>query len=159
MTARLAAGDGTHSILIPEIAVAEAERVGCDLAAACVMLILESSGGRNVFQGGTEVVTEESYRAYLATRDETGARGIGPTQLTWAPLQDEADELGGCWRPEINCRVGFKLLDAHIRAHGHREAFGRYRAGMSWAKDPDAVTYVERAMGLLATWQAIVAGP
>lgn len=157
MTARLAAGDGTHAILIPDIAVKHAQWVGCDLAAACVMLILESSGGRNVFQGG-EPVTEESYRAYLATRDETGARGVGPTQLTWPPLQDEADALGGCWVPEVNCRVGFKLLDAHIRAHGHREAFGRYRAGWGWAQDPDAVAYVDEAMGLLATWQAIVAG-
>jgi hypothetical protein len=115
------------------------------------MLILESSGGRNVFQGG-DPVTEELYRAYLARRDEDGAVGIGPCQITWPPLQDQADELGGCWRPEINCRVGFQLLADHIARHGYELAFAAYNSG---APEPNA--YSAKAMELLPTWQAIVA--
>jgi hypothetical protein len=121
------------------------------------MLILESSGGRNVFQGGAPV-TEELYRSYLARRDTDGTTGVGPCQLTFAGYQDEADTLGGCWVPRYNCRVGFKALGGFIDQHGHREAFGRYRAWTSWAQNPDARTYVDTAMALLPTWQAIVAG-
>lgn len=137
----------------------EAARTWCDLAAACVMLILESSGGRNVFEGGEEPVTWPAYMAYLAQRDTTGTRGVGPCQLTWPALQDRADELGGCWHPRYNCRVGFEHLAMLIGRHGHMEAFGRWRAGDGWPRDPAARTYVTRAMLLLPTWQTIVAGP
>lgn len=135
------------------------------------MLILESSGGRNIFghsptrcvddelgyfKGGE--VTRASYEAYKAKREMCGYQGVGVAQLTWGPLQDQADGLGGCWDPAVNCHVGFKVLDAHIRAHGETEAFGRYRAGVRWREYPAAVSYVRRAMELLATWRAIVSG-
>jgi hypothetical protein len=116
------------------------------------MLILESSGGRNVFQGG-DPVTKQLYLAYLADRDTTGALGIGPCQLTWPPLQDRADELGGCWDPAVNCRVGFELLADHIERHGYERAFAAYNTGR-----PEPNAYSAQAMELLATWQAIVAG-
>jgi hypothetical protein len=116
------------------------------------MLILESSGGRNVFEGG-DPVTEPLYRAYLAERDRTGPLGVGPCQITWPPLQDRADELGGCWRPEINCRVGFELLADHIERYGPERAFAAYNSG---APEPNA--YSARAMELLPTWRAIVSG-
>jgi hypothetical protein len=116
------------------------------------MLVLESSGGRNVFQGG-DPVTEPLYAAYLVDREETGPRGVGPCQITWPPLQDRADELGGCWRPEINCRVGFRVLADHIERYGHEGGFAAYNSG---APKPNA--YSARAMDLLPTWQAIVAG-
>lgn len=135
------------------------------------MLILESSGGRNVFgrdatrctddelgyfKGGE--VTRASYESYKASREVCGYQGIGPAQITWGPLQDMADEMGGCWDPAVNCRVGFELLADHIAAHGETEAFGRYRAGVRWRDNAAAAAYVKRAMGLLPTWRAIVSG-
>lgn len=75
------------------------------------MLMKESGGGRNVYGhdavqcgpvGGT--VTEDNYREYLRNRAQCGSQGVGPTQLTYYTLQDRADQLGGCWRPEINIR-------------------------------------------------------
>jgi hypothetical protein len=121
------------------------------------MLILESSGGRNVFAGG-DPVTEELYRAYLARRDTDGTTGVGPTQLTFAGYQDQADALGGCWVPRYNCRVGFGALAGLIERYGHREAFGRYNGGTRWTDYPSAIRYADSAMTLLPTWQAIVAG-
>jgi hypothetical protein len=115
------------------------------------MLILESSGGRNVFQGG-DPVTKELYLAYLADREETGPRGVGPCQLTWPPLQDKADELGGCWDPAVNCRVGFQLLADQIERYGPEPGFATYNTGR-----PEPNAYSARAMELLPTWQAIVA--
>jgi hypothetical protein len=119
------------------------------------MLVMESSGGRNVFQGG-DPVTKPLYRAYLARRDTDGTTGVGPCQLTFAGYQDDADALGGCWVPQYNCRVGFKALGEFIDQHGHREAFGRYNGGTRWTDYPSAIRYADSAMTLLPTWQAIV---
>lgn len=151
--------------------MAEAQRVGCDLAMACVMLILESSGGRNVFgrdatkcadeqlgyfKGGQ--VTQASYEAYKAKRAMCGYNGVGPAQLTFYVWQDRADEMGGCWRPELNVRVGFGLLADYTAAAGQLAAFGLYNGGPQWRKNPAAVGYAIKAMELLPAWQAIVSG-
>ena len=45
-------------------------------------------------------------------------QGVGPCQLTWWELQDAADAQGGCWRPEINMRVGFGHLAALVKRYG-----------------------------------------
>lgn len=122
------------------------------------MLVLESSGGRNVFEGGTEV-TWPAYVAYLAQRNAGGdTRGVGPCQITWAALQDRADELGGCWQPRFNCRAGFEHLAMLLHRHGPREAFGQWRAGSRWADDAAAAAYVDRAMLLLTGWQKVTDG-
>lgn len=54
--------------------------------------------------------TEANYREYVRNRTQCGMQGVGPTQLTYYTFQDRADQLGGCWRPEINIRVGFESL-------------------------------------------------
>ena len=101
-----------------------------DIAAAATLLIKESGGGRNVWghddvvvapntyaKGG--LVTESSYTAYIAAvkAGRAGRQGCGPTQLTSEPFQQRADDLGGCWRFEINCRVGFEILADHNKSH------------------------------------------
>ena len=141
-----------------------AHNAGLGLAEACTMLEKESGGGRNVFgsdgvsTGGAyrkgEAVTEENYKAYKAARlaKRAGAQGVGPTQLTWPPLQIRADELGGCWRPEVNMRVGFEHLRDLIKAYGTRGGFRRYNGS-----GPAAERYADDAMAKLTRWHGHLA--
>jgi len=160
----LRAGDGTRRILIPEIAIEEARRVGCPLDVACAMLTMESGGGRNVFghdrqkcpdgqlpyrKGGE--VTERTYRAYLSKRSQCGMQGVGPTQLTYYTFQDQADGLGGCWQPEINCRVGFGILAGYLRTGSVRDAMSRYNTGR-----PGESPYATRALPHVTAWRRII---
>ncbi len=155
--------------------VAEAERTGLPLAVGCVMLMLETSGGHNVFghdrtplpddrlpyrKGGP--VTEATYRAYKEMRGPDGKgpggrQGVGPTQLTWHTLQDRADALGGCWIPEINIRIGFETLAGHVRRHGVRDAFALYNTGDTYVPGPPGKpNYAEKAMDRLPHWESVV---
>ncbi|SHG23428.1 hypothetical protein [Streptoalloteichus hindustanus] len=148
--------------ILPEvagIAVAEAKRAQLSLAVGCVMLMKESGGGRNVYGhdkvrcgpvGGS--VTEENYRDYLRNRSRCGAQGVGPAQLTYPGIQDRADQLGGCWRPDINIRVGFEILADYVRTSGVRDAFSRYNTGK-----PGDTPYARDAMSKLPHWERIVA--
>ncbi|MGH9288446.1 MAG: hypothetical protein ACRD0V_09200 [Acidimicrobiales bacterium] len=128
-----------------------------------MLLILESSGGLNIWGHDDtdcddgdlpyvkgDPVTAAGYATYKARRAECGAQGVGPCQLTWPPHQDRADTLGGCWRPDINCRVGFDILAGHLREHGTRDAFTLYNTGRT-GPGP----YAERAMALLPRWQDV----
>ena len=132
------------------------------LALACVLLDVESSGGKNVFSAlppsgcgqprGSEV-TEQSYAAYVASRDRCGQQGIGPLQLTWRPYQDEGDSLGGCWRPEVNCWVGFKAFASLLQRNSVESALSRWNTGQ-----PGSSAYATKALGLLPGWQRVVDG-
>jgi len=125
----------------PADIVTIAAAAGLDLAAAATLLVKESSGGRNVWghddvvvapdtyvKGGP--VTESNYTAYRTAvqAGHAGRQGCGPTQLTFGPFQQRADDLGGCWRFEINCRVGFEILADHIRRRGVQDGFRAYNA-------------------------------
>jgi hypothetical protein len=115
------------------VELAAAERL--DLAAACTMLEKES-GGRNVWgsdgvsTGGFYVkgaaVTRAAYEAWKPHRSRLGSQGVGPAQLTYGPLQDQADALGGCWDWRHNVRIGFRHLAALQRSYGVRDGFRRY---------------------------------
>lgn len=120
-----------HNIVQPELTLRVAREVGLGLAIACSMLEKESGGGRNVYghdavrnpvkspPGLLLEVTQENYEQYKRHRNAgLGAQGVGPTQLTFPPLQDRADELGGCWNPESNLRVGFTHLRDNVRRNG-----------------------------------------
>lgn len=114
-----------------------AARVELPLQFACAMLEKETGGGHNewghdptIFVGGFDarnnihygpIVTEKAYAAYKAQRGprgKGGMQGVGHCQLTYYTLQDQADKLGGCWKPEFNMQVGFKLLKDHIQRYG-----------------------------------------
>lgn len=123
------------------------------LAYACALLQNESSrtGGviganlwghdQTIFRGGLDathgvrygpVVTQQSYLAYKAQRGPHGTggqQGVGPAQLTYWSLQDEADTLGGCWDPEANMKVGFKHMAGLLATNNTLRAAYIYNAG------------------------------
>jgi len=114
-------------IVYPHRTVAAVQETGLPLMLACAFLQQESSGGHNVFGHdptifvGAGDVTETNYHQYLARRGPTGhggMQGVGPMQLTYWSIQDEADTLGGCWRPLINMLVGFRLVVANKARYG-----------------------------------------
>lgn len=76
-------------------------------------------------------VTKASYLEYKRQRGKTLMQGVGPLQLTYWTIQDEADRLGGCWVPQYNYRVGFRDLAHLIRMHGGdvRSALAVYNGG------------------------------
>jgi hypothetical protein len=150
-----------HLCRIPGVAVAEAEHTGCPLVHACVLLDLESSGGLNVFgvpkrlcgQPANSPVSEATYTAYKARRDECGSQGVGPLQLTWPPYQDAAEAFGGCWKPEINVRYGLQVFAGHLRRDTVAEAYSRWNTGR-----PDPSPYADKALALLPHWQLVIDG-
>jgi hypothetical protein len=143
-----------------------AAAAGLELAAAATLLEKESSGGDNVFghdpvetggnyeKGGK--VTKEAYLKYKAHRDQFGAQGVGPTQLTFPPFQDRADARGGCFDFRVNCSVGFKILADLIKANGVHDGFRIYNGG---PKPSDAAeSYANDAVKKLAVWRSRLAG-
>lgn len=156
----------------PEDVVTIAAAAGLGLAHAATLLQQESDGGHNVWghdgvptagayvKGGP--VTEANYAAYrLALAAGTaGRQGCGPTQLTAADFQDRADRLGGCWRWEVNARVGFETLAGYLRRFGPRDAFVAYNGGTGAIHNPKspAQAYGDRAVKRLAWWSARLAG-
>jgi peptidoglycan hydrolase-like protein with peptidoglycan-binding domain len=155
---RLRAGGIVH----PRITVAEAQRAGLRLPIACAMLEKETGGGHNVFGHdptifvGAGKVTKAKYQEYKKRRVASGNRsmqGVGPCQLTWWEFQDEADREGGCWRPEINIRVGFRRLAANIKAHGEADGARRYN-GTGKAAEAYSADLLRRAK----LWEQRLAG-
>lgn len=152
-----------HGVLRAQQVVEIAEHAGLNLACAATVLEKESAGGRNVWgsdgvpTGGTYVkgaeVTKAAYLAYKPRRNELGFQGVGPCQLTYYTLQDQADERGGCWDPVVNLRVGFAHLAGLIARYGEREGFRRYNGS-----GPAAERYADDAMRKLAVWQMRLAG-
>ena len=148
-----------HGIQRPAEVVELAATARLDLAAAATLLQKESGGGQNVFghdpvnTGGFYVkgaeVTEDAYKNYKAHRAQLGCQGVGPTQLTLAAFQDQADREGGCFDWRANCKVGFGILAQNIAAQGVREGFRAYNGS-----GPAAEAYANDAMGKLAVWQA-----
>jgi uncharacterized protein YcbK (DUF882 family)/peptidoglycan hydrolase-like protein with peptidoglycan-binding domain len=152
----------------PAVVISEARRAGIPLALACALLEKETAGGHNVFghdrdrsgryifpaRDGTVPVTEELYRQYKQRRKATGLpQGVGPCQLTFAGFQDQADALGGCWKPELNIRVGFKVLADNIRVNGQARGVARYNGSGSAA---DA--YSRDVLAKARKWEALLSG-
>jgi hypothetical protein len=143
-----------RGITDPGLTLRVARMVGLPLAYACTVLELETSGGRNVFGSDAGyhgpyrglAVTQERYREYRRYAAETGEHnGVGYTQLTSEELQVQADELGGCWRPEPNVRVGFQFLHDLIREAGS--------AGLGFTRYNGSPAYGRRAMKLASEWE------
>lgn len=136
-----------------------------EVACAAVLLSKESGGGRNIFghdavpDGGQYVkggdVTQASYGKYIAWRKAgTGrSQGVGPCQITYYSIQDQADARGGCWRWDVNCAVGFDLLATQIRSKGVQDGFRAYNGAGAAAE-----AYGRDAMARLASWRSKLAG-
>ena len=99
---------------------------GLGLAMICALGQQESAHS-NVFgndpvtppqiRGGP--VTRARYLAYRTMRRRgLGMQGVSLFQLTWFTYQDDADKLGGCWRPRFNGLVACRHLRTLIRIHG-----------------------------------------
>lgn len=149
-----------NEIKMSELAVVESVRTNTRLACACVLLVKESGGGRNVYghdpvkcngtpRGGP--VTEANFKSYKANRSRCGAQGVGPLQLTWPPFQDRADAQGGCWRPEVNIRVGLDIFAGYMRVDGMRTAYRKYNGS-----GPAAERYADDAMSRTPRFQQII---
>ncbi|HXH97814.1 MAG TPA: peptidoglycan-binding domain-containing protein [Gaiellaceae bacterium] len=158
-------------IVSPKLTLQEARRAALPLPLACALLEQESSGGHNVFghdavrnpvSGGQ--VTRERYLEYKRYRPTLGMQGVGPCQLTWRGYQDQADALGGCWKPAINMRVGFAVLTAGIRRNGMRTGIRAYNgSGVAAERYADQVLERmrkwERLLGAMPAAQARPARP
>ena len=148
-------------ILMPEECLAAARAAQLPLHLAASLLIQESGGGRNVYghdptifaggpgHGQPNEVTEANYHEYLKLRGPKGGggmQGVGPCQLTWWSIQDEADSLGGCWDPATNMQVGFKRLADSIRHNGMHLGVKAYN-GSGPAAEAYATKVIARAEG------------
>lgn len=154
-------------ILRADDVVAACRVAGLDVAYAAVLLVKESGGGRNVWgsdgvdTGGAYVkgaaVTPDAYARYrgLVETRRIGRQGVGPCQLTAADFQQQADRLGGCYRWEINVKIGFSLLASHIARFGERDGFKAYNGGAGSVGHavPQADVYAAQSMALLGTWR------
>jgi hypothetical protein len=155
-----AAGALARLGIVCPVALIDASRAaGVPLPLAASLLVQESGGGRNewghdptIFVGGYdakndrrwgETVTKAADLEYKRQRGPTGnggMQGVGPCQLTYYALQDEADGLGGCWLPKANLTVGMRLLAANIRREGERAGVALYNgSGPAAARYADAV--------------------
>lgn len=117
----------------------------------CAFLVQETGGGRNVFGSdptvfaGAGEVTRSKYLAYKEVRERTGLmQGIGPMQLTWSTYQDQADRLGGAWKPYANMLVGFRHVAALHRSAGSWTAAAHAYNGSGPAADAYAAQMAQR---------------
>ena len=101
---------------------------------------------------GWDEVTESNYKTYRKRRGPTGQggrQGVGPTQLTWHTLQDAADRLGGCWKPENSILVGFTHLKSLIDEHGYAVGVERYNG-------VGRVEYSKSVRGKASRWHEVL---
>ena len=140
-----------HGIVYPVYTYTAAHRARLGLPLACAILMQETAGGRNEFGHdptifvGAGAVTAAKYRAYLILRNRVHEyQGVGPCQLTSPGLQDQADKLGGCYRPLHNMTVGFKFLhDLIVQHHDLRAGVEAYNG-----TGPAAVRYADHVLTL-----------
>lgn len=144
-------------IVYPVRTMDAAARAGIPLSLACAILIQETNGGANIFGHdptifvGAGRVTKRKYLAYKRQRGRARMQGVGPVQLTWWATQDEADSLGGCWRPGINMLVGFRQLAAAIHAHGLHAGVASYNGS-----GPAAQRYADEVIAHMKTWHRML---
>jgi len=111
--------------------IMEARRAGIPLSLAFA-IIEQESNFQNVFGhdptifSGAGEVTKSKYLAYKRRRGHDRMQGVGPAQLTWWEFQDEADRLGGAWKPKNNIRVAFEHLARLIKEYGPIKGIERY---------------------------------
>lgn len=160
---------GGTKIVYPLVTVLAAKIAGLPVSLACAILGQESSGGLNewghdptIFKGGHDKAHNRQYpefpisqAAYFTYKTERGSakapdvgkrqQGVGPGQLTTAWKQDQADLLGGAWKPLPNMIEAFSLLRASIQRDGLRATVVAYNgSGARAEKYADVVLAHER---------------
>jgi RHS repeat-associated protein len=154
---------GGTKILNPRLTVIVASRTHMPITLGCALLTQESCGGYNVwgadsgpgtiFTRGYDAknkrywgrrlpcnssrqVTKAGYLEYKRQSGRTGRggmQGAGPMQLTYYTFQNDADALGGTWRPGVNMRVGFRSIRKDMRSVGLTRALINYNGASSYA--------------------------
>lgn len=132
--------------------------------ARCLALLENESAGRNEFgsegpgddgayRWGGEV-TEAGYRILRQLEaDGYGDNGVGPVQLTWPGYQDEADRIGGCWRPRYSMAVGFVTLHRLIQREGSVQGgYGAYNGSGYYG------AYAQEAVARAGLWEERLRG-
>lgn len=154
-----------RGIISPDWVLADSRSKGLSLTDAATLLTIESGGGRNVFghdptngipnEWKGAAVTRDRYTSLRHAVDVLGAgnQGVGPCQLTFSGFQREADQLGGCWLPANNRRVGFALLASSIAEAGTYGGYGQYNGGPSWESKLAARKYANNAATVRAVWR------
>lgn len=99
-------------------------------------------------------VTRLRYAYYKLRRRGHGAQGVGPFQLTYGPLQDEADARGGCWQPAPNIDVGVQTIGELIGQHA-----GDLHAAVAAfnGTGPAAQTYASTVLRRRDRWHGLLA--
>ena len=77
--------------------------------------------------------------------------GVGPMQLTWYTLQDQADALGGCWKVGPNIRVGCEYLSGLIKAKGKKAGIQAYNGAPGFG-------YANSVLAREAKWAKTLTG-
>jgi hypothetical protein len=156
---RLAARLRKHGVAMPLRIIREARRAGLPLSLA-LALVDKESGFRNVFghddsiYNGAGIVTPLKYRRYKKARGprgEGGMQGVGPCQLTFWTFQDDADKLGGCWRPSRNMRVAFTHLRVLTRTMGTFAGIAAYNGSGA-----NAQRYAHEVMARETKWKGVL---
>lgn len=131
-------------------------------------VVEQESNFRNVFghdpthsippswKGGQ--VTKDRYHHYKRNRNKGGMQGVGPMQLTWWEIQDDADRLGGCWRPKWNICVGMDHLGRLLRAHKMKRhpALAAYNGGDSEVGRRNGERYATEVEIKAAKWHRLL---
>lgn len=106
-----------NGIKHPVLAYRAAKKAGIPFWVACAFLMQETGGGANVWghdptwMVGYPKVNADVYAVYEAHRERFGFQGVGPMQLTYGPLQDQAYKVGvGPWDPYSNMLTGFNII-------------------------------------------------
>jgi hypothetical protein len=98
-------------------------------------------------------VTADNYARYKRERGHTHMQGVGPAQLTYWSIQDDADRIGGCWKPEANLLVGFRYLAESCRNLGTRQGIAAYNGAGAAAQ-----AYASRVMSRERGWKRVLLG-
>ncbi len=104
-----------------------------------------------------EKVKKKDYLNYKRNRSVSGAQGVGPAQLTFGGFQDQADKLGGCWKPAANIMVGVGVLAGNyhknMRAGMDRSRALQLAAQAYNGSGPAAEKYGRDYMVLYDVWR------
>ena len=153
-----------HGILMPIRAWRAAHRAHVPYYIACAFLMQETSGGKNIFGHdptifvGAGQVTKEKYLRYKRERGSVAARsqGVGPMQITYWSLQDECDDLGGCWKPTINIYYGLTLIRQFMDSGITLKEVARKYNGGPGAKPPTAEVYAAQMVERFDYWRDLL---
>jgi hypothetical protein len=169
---------GGTKVVQPVVTLIAAKIAGLPLSLACAILEQETAGGRNewghdptIFIGGFDEahnrqypespLTRAAYEAYKAQRGPEDSRGgapnqqgVGPGQLTTAWKQNQADDLGGAWKPLPNLIEAFALLKESIQRDGLRSTVVGYNGS-----GPKAEAYADVVLQNERRWAQALGKP